>query len=83
MTNALTKTQVKKLMAAVGIVPLRVCGAGLNWEVKLADDKAVRAFRKHVTKNVGGYTTGCGEVVLRVGYQNKGDFNDKSSAHHY
>lgn len=83
MTNALTKVRVKKLMAAAGIVPVRLIGAGLNWEVKLADDKAARAFRKHVTKAVGGYTTGCGEVVLRVGYQDRGDFNDKSSRHHY
>lgn len=33
--------------------------------------------------NWGGYKTGYGAWVLQEGYVSKGDWNDKSSAHHY
>jgi hypothetical protein len=77
-----TKTQVKKLMAQHGITG-ELSGAGMNWEVEVADDKAARAFQKKVAK-VGGYRCGHGGWVLRPGYATDGrDYCDKASRAHY
>lgn len=77
----LTKTQVRKAMAAKGIEG-EVRGAGLHWEVVLADDATADRFRAEVA-DVGGYGTGWDGWVLRPGYTDRGDWNDRSSAHHY
>lgn len=78
----MTKTQIIKLMAKVGIVPVEVRGRGVAWEVVLQDDKAREAFEENVCK-VGGYSTGWGGWVLRPNYESLGDWNDRTSRHHY
>ncbi len=82
MTQTFTKTQIIKRMAQAGIVPVAVRGRGVAWEVELQDDKAQRAFTRKVAK-VGGYSTGWGGWVLRPGYKCRGDWNDRTSRHHY
>ena len=81
-TAALTKMQVKKLMAENGIVG-ELTGAGKNWELELLNDAAKNKFQRKVCK-VGGFRCGHGGWVLRPNYQTDGlDFNDKASRHHY
>lgn len=77
----MTKMQIKKALAAAGIVPIRLGGAGKNWEVEIHGKDSTK-FQRKVCK-AGGYTTGCDTVVLRAGYVDPGNWNDKSSAHHY
>jgi 4-aminobutyrate aminotransferase-like enzyme len=86
--NTLTKRQVVAAMKKAGIVA-EVRGAGRNWEVELpakanrqSNDRLLRKFQKNVAL-VGGFTTGYGAWILRPGYVDKGDWNDKSSAWHY
>lgn len=83
LPGTFTKTQVKNLMLKNGIKFDRIGGVGVFWEVELPNEANARKFRKYVTKNVGGYTTGCGSIVLRVGYKPAGEWGDKSSSHHY
>lgn len=77
----ITKRQVAAAMKANGIEG-ELTGRGAAWEVELADDKTMRKFCRLVAK-VGGYKTGYGAWVLRPGYVSAGDFNDKTSRHHY
>jgi hypothetical protein len=80
MTQA-TKRQIEAAMKANSI-PGELSGRGENWEVQLADDKTMRKFCRTVA-NVGGYKTGYGAWVLRPGYTSNGDWNDRTSRHHY
>ena len=84
----MTRRQVAAAMKSARIVG-ELSGAGRNWEVELSptksgqkDDKTMRKFQKLVAV-VGGYTTGYNAWVLSPNYQDKGDFNSKSSAWHY
>jgi hypothetical protein len=81
MTATITKTQAKKLMEKNGVEGT-LTGRGAEWEVELPNEKAKRAFTKHVGK-FGGFKTGYGGWVLRPNYQARGDWNDKTSRHHY
>lgn len=51
----------------------------------VADDHKTAILEDKVKKviNWGSYGTGYGGIVLQKGYQGKGDWNDKSSTHHY
>lgn len=77
----ITKSKVVKLMNQHGIKG-EVRGAGRNFEVELPNEFNKKKFGKHVAK-LGGYKTGYGGWVLRPNYQPMGDWNDKSSRHHY
>lgn len=70
----MTKMQIKKALAAAGIVPIRLGGAGANWEVEIQGKDATK-FQRKVCK-AGGYTTGYGSVVLRAGYVGRGALLD-------
>lgn len=81
METTLTKRQVKKLMQQHGITG-ELTGRGLNWRVELADEKTMREFCKKVC-DVGGTCNGHGAWALSPGYEDKGDWNDRSSKWHY
>jgi hypothetical protein len=76
-----TKRQIAAAMKASGITG-ELSGRGTEWEVEVADDQAMRKFCREIA-NVGGFKTGYGAWVLRPGYTSNGDWNDKSSRHHY
>ena len=77
----MTKRQITSAMKANGIAG-EIRGRGEAWEVELASRAAMRRFCRLVA-NVGGYMTGYGAWVLRPGYVGTGDWNDKTSRHHY
>lgn len=85
-TKTPTKMQVKKLLKANNIAidaPVdRLDGAGTKWELEIFDEKKAEKVRA-LLPNVGGYTTGYGAMILKPDYQDKGDWNDKSSRWHY
>lgn len=82
----LTKMQVKKLLQANNIAidgPIdHLTGAGAKWELEIFDAEKATKVRE-LLPGVGGYTTGYGAMVLQSNYQDKGDWNDKSSRWHY
>lgn len=80
-TETLTKSKVEKLMRDNGVRG-EVRGRGRDFEVELPNEHNKKKFGKHVAK-LGGYKTGYGGWVLRPGYTASGDWNDKSSRHHY
>jgi hypothetical protein len=64
-------------------IPGTLSGSGVNWEVEVPDEAAMKAFQKNVTR-VGGYRCGWGAWVLRPGHQTDDiDFNNPASRHHY
>lgn len=73
---------LKVLLKRHGI-PGEVSGRGDKWEVELPDEKAKRLFDKVIGVPYGGYRSGFGSWVLSPDYQDKGDWNDSSSRHHY
>jgi len=77
----MTKTQIKKAMAAASIEG-EISGTGTAWSVELADEATMEKFCKEVCQ-AGGFQTGYGSWILRANYQDNGDFNDKSSRWHY
>jgi 4-aminobutyrate aminotransferase-like enzyme len=80
-TGTPTKRQVKQLMERHGIAG-ELSGQGTAWQVELPDERQRLKFRRYVGKFCG-YMTGYGAYVLRPGYVDKGDWNDRSSRHHY
>jgi hypothetical protein len=75
-----TASQVRAAIAASGI-PGEVRGRGRSWEIELPTDEDALAFEPIAT--VGGFRTGYGAWILRPGYQDKGDWNDRTSRWHY
>ena len=74
--------QIRKLMTDNNVAG-EVSGAGNKWSVELANDAALRKFRKHVTKEGGGYKCGWGGWVMTPQYESLGDPSDRMSRHHY
>lgn len=79
LTNQ-TKLQIKKVLAQLGLTA-ELSGRGKDWEVELATEDDAALFLSHVS--AGGFQTGYGAWILRPNYQDLGDWNDKSSRHHY
>lgn len=77
----MTRAKVRKAMEAAGIKG-QVSGHGVNWEVELADEETKDRFTAEVAP-AGGYRTGCGAWVLQADYQDRGDYNDRTSLWHY
>jgi len=86
VAGGLTKMKLKKLMEQHGI-PGEVSGAGTRWEVELPDEKAHKLWERTIGKikgfSYGGYRTGYGGWVFSPDYKDKGDWNDRTSPHHY
>lgn len=80
-TEVLTKSKVERLMKANGIKG-EVRGRGRDFEVEVPNEHNKTKLRKAGVV-LGGYRTGYGAWVLRPGYTASGDWNDKSSHHHY
>jgi len=86
----MTKTQIKKLVAALGI-SAEVTGKGANWEIECADRKAsvvVKRALRQAGVYAGGYKGGWGGWVYqasngRTGYQYDCDYGDTASVYHY
>jgi len=78
----MTATQVRNLMAKHNVTG-EITGAGRKWSVELDNDAALRKFRKHVAKEVGGYKTGYGAWVMSPQWEYPGDWNDRCSRLHY
>jgi hypothetical protein len=78
----MTATQVRNLMTKHNVAG-EVTGAGRKWSVELANDAALRKFRKHVTKEVGGYKCGYGAWVMSPQHESQGDWNDRAARFHY
>ena len=74
--------QIRKLMVEFKIAG-EVSGAGDKWSVEVANDAALRKFRKHVTKEVGGYKCGYGAWVLSPQYKPSGEWSNPASELHY
>lgn len=81
MQTTYTRSQIEKACKAAGIAA-EFTGRGRDFSVELADEKAMRKFRKTIAP-FGGYRTGYGAWVVSPSGIDMGDFNDKSSRWHY
>lgn len=89
----MTKTQIKKLLAAAALeaVSYEVTGKGADWEVECADRRTsvlVRRVLRRAGVYAGGFKAGWGGWVYKAkgqpsGYQYTCDYGDKASIHHY
>jgi hypothetical protein len=75
---AVTAAKARKLFAGLG----EVRGSGQDWEVEVPNEAARRKAHK-LLPGLGGYKTGYGAWVLRLGHEPMGDWNDKASRWHY
>ncbi len=74
--------QIRKLMTEHSVAG-ELTGAGSKWSVELRNDAALRKFRKHVTKDVGGYKCGYGGWVMSPQYKPTGEWSNPASELHY
>ena len=89
----MTRNQVMKALEAAGFDMKCVADAGRDEVEVFVNNGAGTADEKNNAKAVkeakkilgwkGGYWTGYGAMVLQASPLNLGDWNDKSSRHHY
>ncbi len=73
--------KLKKLCANAGVLSFDVSGSGESLEVEVTENDAEKLHKAGLTW--GGYKTGYGTWVLQAKSIDKGDWNDKTSKHHY
>lgn len=87
----MTANQIIKRLTKAGIDTTGIEKLGKDEiEIWTGDADSTEKLKKKVLKEVclggdkiGGYKTGYGAWVLSSGYQDRGDWNDRTSAWHY
>jgi len=94
-----TKMQIRKILKDIDGIEIRGAGERWEVEVvgtkffesaSLEQDVHMGEINEKVCKALklagvrwGGYIAGWGGLIIRHDYESKGDWNDRSSKHHY